>query len=122
MPALLTSSAVTDEQRRENDRHRTPVVIAVLALLCVYMYLFTPLAGYVGLPYPQQLAESLDFTLPYIFDSDLNVGTRLSVHEAREFAHSDDSLLILFLVVAVASSVPTTCRCNTSRDRWRCAR
>ena len=102
MPALLTSSAVSDEQRRQHDRHRTPVVAAVLALLSVYMYLFTPLAGYIGVPFPQELAGSLDISLPHIFDRDLNVGTRLSVHEAREFMHYDDSLLILLLIVAVA--------------------
>ena len=102
MPGLLTSSAVTDEQRRQNDRHSATVVIAVLALLCVYMYLFTSLAGYLGLPHPQELAELLNITVPDIFDRDLNVGTRLSVHEARDFYHFDDGLLILLLVVAVA--------------------
>ena len=71
-------------------------------MLLVYMYLFTSLAGYIGVPYPQELAESLDISVPSIFDRDLNVGTRLSVHEAREFRHFDDSLLILFVIVAVA--------------------
>ncbi len=102
MPGLLTSSAVTDEQRRQNDRHSTALVLAVLALLCVYMYLFTSLAGYLGLPHPQELAESLNISIPHLFDRDLNVGTRLSVHEARDFYHFDDGLLILFLVVAIA--------------------
>lgn len=102
MPGLLTSSDVTDEQRRQNDRHSYAVVAATLALLCVYMYLFTPVAEYIGVPQPQQLAESLDLYIPYVFDRDLNVDTRLSVHQAREFAHIDDSLLVLFAVVAVA--------------------
>ena len=102
MPALLTSSAVTDEQRRKNDRHSHTIVIATLALLCVYMYLFTPVAGYIGVPFPQQLAESLNITLPYIFDRDLNVGTTLSVHEAQAFNHYDDSMLVLMLLVTVA--------------------
>ena len=102
MPALLTSSAVTDEQRREHDRHSLAVVIAVLAVLCVYMYLFSSLAGYLALPPPLELAESLDISVPHIFDRELNVGTRLSVHEGRDFYHFDDSLLILFLVVAIA--------------------
>ena len=102
MPGLLTSSAVTDEQRRQYDRHSTPVVIATLALLCVYLYLFTPLAGYIGVPYPQELAESLNISIPYIFDRDLNVGTQLTVHYAPGFEHPDDSLLVLLLVVAVA--------------------
>ena len=102
MPGLLTSSAVTDEQRRRNDRHSTAVVVATLSLLFVYMYLFTSLAGYLGIPRPQQLAESLNFSIPYIFDRDLNVGTQLSVYEARVFSHVDDSLLILLVVVAVS--------------------
>ena len=102
MPGLLTSSAVTDEQRRQNDRHSHAVVIAILVLLCFYMYLFTSLAGYIGVPYPQELAESLNIGIPYIFDRDLNVGTQLTVHYAPGFEHPDDSLLVLLLVVAVA--------------------
>ena len=86
----------------QNDRHSSAVVLATLTLLGVYMYLFTPLAGYLGLPNPQELAEALNIRLPYVFDRDLNVDTRLSVHEARTFTHADDSLLILFMLVAVA--------------------
>ena len=102
MPALLTSSTVTDEQRRLNDRHSSVVVIAALALLCVYMYLFTPVSDFIGVPQPQVLAESLNITIPYVFDSDLNVETELGVPQARAFAHIDDSLLVLLMVVAVA--------------------
>lgn len=102
MPALLTSSTVTDEQRRLNDRHSSIVVIAALVLLCVYMYLFTPVSDFIGVPQPQVLAETLHINIPYVFDNDLNVETELAVPQARAFVHSDDSLLVLLLVVAVA--------------------
>jgi len=102
LPALLTSSAVTDEQRRQNDRHRHAIVIATLALLCLYMYLFTSLADFIGAPQPQELAEYLRFTSPHIFDRDQNVGTQLGVHYAPVFEYTDDSLLVLLLVVAIA--------------------
>jgi hypothetical protein len=102
LPALLTSSAVTDERRRQNDRHSHVVVIATLALLCLYMYLFTSLADVIGAPQPQELAEYIHITSPYIFDSDQNVGTQLGVHYSPVFEHTDDSLLVLLLVVAIA--------------------
>jgi hypothetical protein len=66
------------------------------------MYLFTPLAGYIGVPYPQELAESMNISIAYIFDRDLNVGTQLTVHYAPGFERPDDSLLVLLLAVAVA--------------------
>jgi hypothetical protein len=102
LPTLLTSSSVTDEQRQQHDRHRSVVVIATLLLLFVYMYLFTRVSAFIGLPSPKELADYLHITIPYIFDRELNVGTQLYVHHAREFAHIDDSLLILLLIVAVA--------------------
>ncbi len=102
MPSLLTSSAVSDEQRRQNDRHSTAIVIATLLLLFVYMYLFTRVSDWIGLPSPKELADYLHITLPYLFDRELNVGTQLYVHHAREFTHIDDSLLVLLLIVAAA--------------------
>jgi hypothetical protein len=102
LPTLLTSSAVSDEQRRQNDRHSTVVVIATLLLLFVYMYLFTRVSEFIGLPSPKELADYLQITIPYVFDRELNIGTQLYVHNAREFAHIDDSLLILLLIIAVA--------------------
>ena len=41
MPGFVKSTPVTDEQRRENDRHSLRAVLAVLAVLAVYVYLFT---------------------------------------------------------------------------------
>lgn len=102
MPELLTSSAVTDEQRRQNDRHRHTVVIATLAVLCVYMYLFTSAADYTGIPRPQAVAEYLHIDSPYFFDRNQHVETELTVQDARLFEHPDDNLLVLFIVVAVA--------------------
>ena len=102
MPALLTSSTVTDEQRRLNDSHNHVVVLATLALLAVYMYLFTSVADWLGVPPPQQLVESILTTVPPVFDNDLNVGTQLGVHYAMLFEHPDDNLLVVLLVVVIA--------------------
>jgi hypothetical protein len=102
LPELLTSSTVTDEQRRQNDRHNHVVVLAVLAVLCVYMYLFTSAAALTGLPQPQEVAEFLRIDTPYIFDRNQHVETELSVHDGQRFEQPDDNLLVLFIVVAVA--------------------
>lgn len=102
MPELLTSSAVTDEQRRQNDRHNHAVVAAILALLCLYMYLFTSAADLVGLPEPRELVETLGIDGYYFFDSSQQVESRLGVHDALRFEQPGDSLLVLLVVITVA--------------------
>ena len=74
----------------------------MLALLGVYTYLFTSVAFHLGLPHPMQLAASLDLNIPFIFDRDFNVLTRLSVHQAREFTYPDDSMLVLMAIITGA--------------------
>ncbi len=71
MPGLLKSIPIDDVRRRENDRHRTRVVLAVLAMLSLYVYLFTQAAEPLGLPLPAELAGELD--LRHVFDDDGNV-------------------------------------------------
>ena len=102
MPALLTPSAISDEQRQQNDRHNHGIVIATLALLCLYMYLFTSAADLIGMPHPQQLAEQFNVTSSYFFDRSHHVETELSVHDAQRFDHADDNLLVMLLLVAIA--------------------
>ncbi len=101
MPELLTSSAVTEEQRRQNDGHSHAVVIATLAMLCLYMYLFTSAAHFLDIPHPREVAEFLHIDSPDIFDRGQNVDTELSVHDLQGFGHPDDGLLVVFLVIAV---------------------
>ncbi len=102
MPELLTSSEVTDEQRRQHNRHNHAVVAATLAVLCVYIYLFTSAAGFIGIPQPQEAAAFLHFDSPYIFDENSTVETELSVQDAKRFEHPDDNLLLLFIVIMIA--------------------
>ena len=101
MPALLSQPAVSDAQRRVNDRHRPTIVIATLAVLCTYLYLFTPATSYLGLPSPEEQAARLGFTAPHFFNQLGLVGSKLFVDLTRHTSH-DISLLLLLLVITGA--------------------
>jgi len=55
MPGPLHNAAVTDAERRAHDRHRLPVVLAVLAVLALHVYLLTPAASFLGIPSAKDL-------------------------------------------------------------------
>ena len=100
MAGLLKNVPVTDAQRRENDRHRPAVVVAVLTVLCVYIYLFTQVADPLGLPRPKDLAAGLGMSIDHVFDSDRNVDSVMGVTQTKRIKRSDDERLVLFLMVA----------------------
>lgn len=100
MPGLLTHAPVTDEQRRENDRHRPLVVAAVLGLLTLYVYLFTHAADVVGMPRPEDLAESLGIAIEHVFDRDRNVDSTVRITQTQRIRSNDDERLALYLILA----------------------
>ncbi len=99
MPGLLDNVPVSDAQRRANDRHRPGVVIATLAVLCLYMYLFTQLADALELPRPQQLASALGIDLPHVFDEERKVESNVEILHTRRLDTPDDERLAFLLVV-----------------------
>jgi hypothetical protein len=100
VPGLLKSIPIDDVRRRENDRHRTRVVLAVLAMLSLYVYLFTQAAEPLGLPLPAELAGELD--LRHVFDDDGNVESNVQISMHQRIERSDDERLILFGAIAAA--------------------
>ena len=102
MPGLMKNVPVTDAQRRDNDRHRPAVVLAVLAVLCVYIYLFTHIADTLGLPLPEDVADEIGLSIDHVFDSDRNVDSMLRITQTQRFKKNDDERLVYFLVLALA--------------------
>lgn len=102
MPSLLHNIPITDQQRRENDAHRPAVVVAVLAVLCVYMYLFTYISDPLGIPRPQELVESLGLGIDHVFDDDRNVDSNIGIPMAQRFEDNDNERLVLFLSIIAA--------------------
>ena len=98
MPGLLKNVPVTDAQRRDNDRHRPEVVLAVLAVLAVYMYLFTQIAIPLGLPLPEDLASTAGFSIDHVFDSDGNVNSTVGITRTQRFKRNDDERLVYFAI------------------------
>jgi len=102
LPGLLDSVPVSDAQRRANDRHRPGVVIATLAVLCLYMYLFTPLGDALELPRPQQLVSALGIDLPHVFGKDRRVESNIEILHTRQRDTADNERLAFFLVLVAA--------------------
>jgi hypothetical protein len=101
MPGLLTT-AVTDEQRRAHDTHRTWVVASVLAVVFVYMFLFTYVHETLGLPAPRDILRSAGMDIHNVFDSDRNVESSVEVEVAQRYETNDDERLVLFLALVGA--------------------
>jgi hypothetical protein len=100
--SFLGSTPVTQEQQQQNNRSaKWNIVIAVLASLLVYTYLFTHIAGWAYLPYPQDLIEGLGIETENIFDDDKNVDSAMFISSTSRF-NSDDERLILFTIIAGA--------------------
>ena len=78
------------------------VVVAVLALLVLYAYLFTHAADRFDLPRPQDLAGNLGVHVHHVFDDDRNVDSRFGILMARGHANNDDERLTFLLVLAAA--------------------
>ncbi len=102
MPGLLDNIPVSDAQRRANDRHRFGVVIATLALLCLYLYLFTPVADALDLPLPQQLVSALGIDLPNVFGKDGRVESNVEILHTEHLESDDDERLVFVLLLMAA--------------------
>lgn len=101
MPGLLSNIAVSDEVRRQNDRHRPLVVIAVLAMLALYLYLFTHAGDSLGIPRPQELAARLGVSVDLVFSRDGNVDTMLHI-TSGEILPRAEARAVLFEILALA--------------------
>lgn len=98
MRLQLRGSKVTPEQQRANDTHRPLIVAAVIGMLLVYAYLFTPLAAYLGLRMPIEVLGSMGQYLK--FDEVGHLYCRVSVTSSPLPVGS--SLLIVLGVLTAA--------------------
>ena len=78
------------------------VVAAVVAVLAVYLYLFTHISSSLGLPLPQDLVESFGVTISHVFDDDRNVNSNVGILMTQRFDSNDDERLVLLLIVLAA--------------------
>ncbi len=102
MPGLLRNTPISDAERQNNDQHRPGIVIAVVALLCLYIYLFTLAADPLGLPLPKGLADTLGVSIEHVFDSDGNVDSNFVISLTQRFDRNDDERLIFFCCLIAA--------------------
>ncbi len=101
MAGLLRNVPVDDERRRRNDIHDWRVVLLVLAMLGLYLYLFTHAGDYVGLPRPQVLAHQLGIHIDHVFDESRNVSSNVTITMTQRFDSNDDERMVfLFILVA----------------------
>jgi len=98
MPSILNKQTTITAQ---TDRNKIFPVLAVILLIFVYMYCFTHLSNYLGLPTPQALSKSVGLTANHIFDTDHNVNSKIVVNYASKY-NNDDERFVLFCVVLVA--------------------
>jgi hypothetical protein len=102
MSILLGSGPPGVDRQQANDAHTRPgVVLAALAMLLLYAYLFTHIGDPFGIPRPQVLLESLGVEIHDVFDEDRNVDSELWISNVQRY-NNDDERLILFAVVAGA--------------------
>ncbi|MGZ8248736.1 MAG: hypothetical protein ACXWUF_11940, partial [Methylomagnum sp.] len=102
MAGLLRDRPASAEQRARNAAGHNPrVVLAVLAMLALYAYLFTQIAAPLGLPLPEDLAQWLGWVPPHVFDDDHNVDSKIWVFGAdQNYLDSDAQRLVLFAALA----------------------
>ncbi len=99
---LFSGATCSVDKQLENNRHtRWGLVLAVLAVLLLYAYLFTHIADSFAIPRPAELAKQIGIDIKYVFDRDSNVGTDLHVIYTPPNKR-DDQRLILFAIVAGA--------------------
>jgi uncharacterized Tic20 family protein len=102
VPGLLSSRRVTDEQRRGHDRHSPVTVLVVMAVLMLYIYLFTQASRSVGAPLPSEMAWKLGWKNSQVFDDDGNVNSNFQISMTDIIDRSDDERLVFLAVVAAA--------------------
>lgn len=102
MRIRLRGAFISLDEQLQNDRSFRPsVVLAFLAVIAVYCYLFTHVPIYLGLPMPEELFGGAPESIGYEFDDDGNVDSRLYIQTADRFTN-DDERMILFGVITGA--------------------
>ncbi len=103
MARLLGGRPITTEEQVKNDRHNPFVAAAVVAVLLVFIYLFTQVYQVVGLPSPEALADKAGLELNHVFDEDHNVDCDLTISFNRDRNYkNDDERLVFFCIVTLA--------------------
>ena len=101
MASLLSGTPVTEEEQSANDRHNPFMVLAVLAVLALYIYLFTYAPKALDLPMPEALGNTLGLTSSYEFDDDGNIDTSLYIPFTFLF-ENDDERFVFFIGAGLA--------------------
>ncbi len=89
----LRSAPVTPEIRRAHDRHQPRVILGVLAVLLVYVWCYTQLAAWYGLPTPGDVVGLLGFDWPHVIDFYGSIDAKLEVTHAGIYTDSFERLI-----------------------------
>ncbi|MFQ5451653.1 MAG: hypothetical protein ACE5E9_13580 [Nitrospinaceae bacterium] len=102
MPSLFNQIPVSaEDQEKNNHPHRPVIVAAVLAVLALYIYLFTHVSGWLDIPTPESLTGRLGLSIGHVFDKDHNVDCNLIVSFTQKYIN-DDERFLFFLCVGLA--------------------
>ncbi|MBT5868666.1 MAG: hypothetical protein HOH38_07505 [Nitrospinaceae bacterium] len=99
MASLLGGTPISRAEQEANDQHNPLMVLAVLAFLGLFIYLFTYAPKALGLPMPSSVGQTLG--LSYQFDDDGNIDTSLYIPFTFRF-NNDDERFALFTGVGLA--------------------
>lgn len=102
MSGLLRNLPIDDARRREHDTRDWRVVLAVLAMLGLYLYLFTHAGDYLRLPRPEVLAQQLGLHIDHVFDQSENVSSNVTITLTQRYASNDDERMVFLLVLVAA--------------------
>lgn len=102
MPGLLQDATVTDAQRRANDTHRPVIVLAVLGVLALHAYLFTPVSPLLGIPRPQDLLAHVVPLPELVFEDHGLVDAPLSFSLTERTPPTSPKPLLFYLMAAGA--------------------
>jgi hypothetical protein len=91
-----------DARRRAHDTRDWRVVLAVLAMLGLYLYLFTHAGDFLSLPRPEALAQQLGLHLDHVFDQSRNVSSNVTITMTQRYASNDDERMVFLLVLVAA--------------------
>ncbi len=89
----LRGTPVTPEIRKAHDRHEPRVILGVLAVLLVYVWCYTQLAAWYGLPSPGDVVGLLGFDWPHVIDFYGSIDAKLEVTHTGIFTSSFERLI-----------------------------
>jgi len=91
LPGARTSA----DRLAAHDRSQPWIVLPVFAVLLVYCWCYTNLAGWLGVATPADVAQFLNIELPRVLDDDGNISTKLYVSHTA-LLDGDDERLVAF--------------------------